>query len=297
MKRTSLSVIVGLLLIAFSSPAMAHTLWINLYESFAHPPGHAIVSLGWGHVVPMDDLLVSKAGSIPLATFDVIDPDLNKTALPMPVLKMEDVIKTSSGMTAQCGDLGIRKLGLTDKTKPGTYQVVVTSRDNFFTKYIDRKGKQKLAIKPLDEVRGVEKILFSVKYKSFAKAFFAVKKWTDPKPLGHDLELMPMTDLSDVHVDDVVPFQISLMGKPFSMEADTIEYITAHSNSFGGPDGFFLSAYIMNGKAQFRMPAAGQWVVNVYVRQGVTPDGKLKELVGKCTTVYYTSTISFNVKP
>jgi uncharacterized GH25 family protein len=245
----------------------------------------------------MDDLLVSKAGSIPLATFDVIDPDLNKTALPMPVLKMEDVIKTSSGMTAQCGDLGIRKLGLTDKTKPGTYQVVVTSRDNFFTKYIDRKGKQKLAIKPLDEVRGVEKILFSVKYKSFAKAFFAVKKWTDPKPLGHDLELMPMTDLSDVHVDDVVPFQISLMGKPFSMEADTIEYITAHSNSFGGPDGFFLSAYIMNGKAQFRMPAAGQWVVNVYVRQGVTPDGKLKELVGKCTTVYYTSTISFNVKP
>ena len=295
--RKVISLLTVLLTIIFSSQAIAHTLWINLYESFAHPPGHAMVSLGWGHVVPMDDLLVSKAGSIPLATFDLLDPDLNKTALPMPVLKMEDVIKTSSGMTAQCGDLGIRKLGLTDKTKPGTYQVVVTSRDNFFTKYIDRKGKQKLAIKPLDEVRGVEKILFSIKYKSFAKAFFAVKKWTDPKPLGHDLELMPMTDLSDVHVDDVVPFQISLMGKPFSMGADTIEYITAHSNSFGGPDGFFLSAYIMNGKAQFRMPAAGQWVVNVYVRQGVTPDGKLKELVGKCTTVYYTSTISFNVKP
>jgi hypothetical protein len=87
------------------------------------------------------------------------------------------------------------------------------------------------------------------------------------------------------------------MGKPFSMGADTIEYMTAHSNSFGGPDGFFLSAYILNGNAKFRMPAAGQWVVNVYVRQEVTPESDLKELVGKCTTVYYAGTISFNVKP
>jgi len=121
MKTKIIGVIAGLLLVAFSSPAMAHTLWINLYESFAHPPGHAIVSLGWGHAVPMDDLLVSKSGSIQLATFDLIDPELNRTALPMPVLKMEDVIETSSGMTTQCGDLGIRKLSLTDKTKPGTY--------------------------------------------------------------------------------------------------------------------------------------------------------------------------------
>ncbi|MBW1612854.1 MAG: DUF4198 domain-containing protein [Deltaproteobacteria bacterium] len=297
MKRMSLSVILGLLLIGFTSPAMAHTLWINLYESYAHPPGHAIVSLGWGHAVPMDDLLVSKAGSIQLATFDLIDPELNRTALPMPVLKMEDVIKTSSGMTAQCGDMGIRKLSLTDKTKPGTYQVVAASKESYFTMYLDKKGKRKMGMKPLDEVRGAHKVLFSVKYKSFAKAFFAVKNWTDPKPLGFDLELMPMTDLSNLHVGDVVPFQITFMGKPFSCGADTIEYITATSNSFGGPDGFFLSAYIMNGKAQFRMPAAGQWVVNVYVRQEVTPESDLKELVGKCTTVYYASTISFNVKP
>ena len=297
MKRMSLSVILGLLLIAFSSSAMAHSLWVNVYESFAHPPGHAIVSLGWGHAIPMDDLLVSEAGSIQLATFDLIDPDFNRTALPMPVLKMEDVIKTSGGMTAQCGDLGIRKLSLTDKTKPGTYQVVVTSRDNFFTKYLDKKGRQKMVMKSLDEVKGVEKVLFSVKYKSFAKAFLAVKKWTDPKPLGFDLEIMPMTDLSNIHVGDVVPFEITFMGKPFSCGPGGIEYITATSNSFGGPDNFFLAAYIMNGKAQFRMPTAGQWVVNVYVKQDVTPENDLKELVGKCTTVYYAGTISFNVKP
>lgn len=297
MKRMSLSVIVVLASIIFSTQAMAHTLWINLYESFAHPPGHAMVSLGWGHAVPMDDLLTSKAGSLQLATFDLIDPDLKRTVLPMPILKMEDVIKTSGGMTAQCGDLGIRKLGLTDKTKPGTYQVAVTSKDNFFTVYLDKKGKQKMVTKPLDQVKAAHKVLFSVKYKSFAKAFFAVKKWTSPKPLGHELEIMPFTDLSNLHVGDMAYFDVSFMGNPFSCTNDKIEYMTATSNSFGGPDGFFLAAYIMNGKAQFRMPAAGQWVANVYVRQEVTPESDLKELVGKCTTVYYAGTISFNVKP
>lgn len=297
MKRVSLIFILCVLLVAFSSPAIAHTLWINLYESFAHPPGHAIVSLGWGHAVPMDDLLVSKAGSIQLATFDLIDPDQGRTALPMPDLEMKKPIRTGSGMTVQSGDLGIRKLSLTDKTKPGTYQVVAASKESYFTMYLDKKGKQKMVTKPLNEVKGAQKILTSIKYKAYAKAFFAVKKWTDPAALGHDLELLPMTDMSNVHVGDVVPFQITFMGKPFSCTNDKIEYMTATSNSFGGPDSFFLAAYIMNGKAQFRMPAAGQWVVNVYVRQDVTPESDLKELVGKYTTVYYAGTISFNVKP
>ena len=295
--RKTIFLLTVLLTIIFSSPAMAHTLWINLYESYAHPPGHAMVSLGWGHAVPMDDLLASKAGSLQLATFDLIDPDQRRTALLMPTLKMEDVIKTSGGMTAQCGDLGIRKLSLTDKTKPGTYQVAVTSKETFFTRYLDKKGKIKMVTKPLDQVKGVGKILASIKYKSFAKAFFAVKNWTDPKPLGFALEIMPMTDLSKVHVGDVVPFQITFMGKPFSCGPGGIKYITATSNTFGGPDGFFLAAYIMNGNAQFRMPTAGQWVANVYVRQEVTPESDLKKLVGKCTTVYYAGTISFNVKP
>jgi uncharacterized GH25 family protein len=136
-------------------------------------------------------------------------------------------------MTAQCGDMGIRKLSLTDKTKPGTYQVAVTSKDNFFTMYLDKKGKQKMVTKPLDEVKGVEKVLFSVKYKSFAKAFTAVKKWTDPKPLGFDLELMPLTDLSNVHVGNMVHFDVSFMGKPLSVKGDRIESMTATSNTFG----------------------------------------------------------------
>jgi len=298
MKKASLSLIIGLLLIAFSSQAHAHLLWVNLYESFANPPGHAIASIGWGHVVPMDDFLVSKTGSIQLAGYELIDPDLKSTSLPLPDVKIHKKMKTSSGMTFQSGDLGIRKLGLTDKTKPGTYQVVVTSRDNFFSQYLDKKGKPKMVGKAMDEIKGAQKILRGIRYKSFAKAYFAVQKWTEPKALGHDLEIIPTTDLSNVHVGDMVSFKVTFMGRPLSSSPEkSLEYLTATSNAFGGPDGFFIGAMIFNGKAQFRMPAAGQWVVNLYFSQDVTRKNELKHLADKCTRIVYASTISFNVKP
>ena len=298
MKTKIIGVIVGLLLIAFSSQAHAHLLWVNLYESFAHPPGHAIASIGWGHVIPMDDFLVSKTGSIQLAGYELIDPELKSTALPLLDMEMPEKIKTSSGMTFQSGDLGIRKFGLTEKTKPGTYQVVVTSRDNFFSKYLDKKGKQKWVGKAMDEIKGAQKVLTGLKYKSFAKAYFTVGKWTEPKALGHDLEIIPTTDLSNVHVGDMVSFEVTFMGRPLSSSPDkSLEYLTATSNAFGGPDGFFIGAMIFNGKAQFRMPVAGQWVVNIYFSQDVTRKNELKHLADKCTRVVYASTVSFHVKP
>ncbi len=297
MKKAILNIFLWLVMMSFSSQAFAHTLWVNLYESFAHPPGHAMVSLGWGHAVPMDDLLGSEAGSLQLAAFNLIDPADNKTELPMPVTKMGDVISTKSGITVQDGDLGVRKLGRTNMTMPGTYQVVAVSKDNYFTKYLDKKGKQKITPQSLDQIKDVQQVLLSAKFTSFAKTFFAVEKWTEPQPVGFDLELMPMTDLSRVHAGDVVPFQITFMGKPLSCGDNNTEYLTATSNTFGGPDGFFLSAYIINGKAQFRIPTAGQWVVNVYIKQDVSSEKNLSKLMKKCKTVYYSSTISFNVKP
>ena len=289
---------------------MARKLWINLYESYAlhksltNPPKHFIVSLGWGHVVPMDDLLVTMDvfASVPVSTYDLIDPDLSRTALPMPVSEKKHVIRTNAGVIIECGDLAVRKISITNEAKPGTYQVVATTRDTFFTVYLDEKGEHKIVDSPLDEMKGVGEILGSFKYKSFAKAFTIVKHWTDPKPLGHDLELIPLTDLSDIHIGDPVSFQVTFMSKPFSCKGDSIEYITAASNTYGGEasgdrDGFFLSAYILNGKAQFRMPTAGQWLVNVIACQDVTPENEFSELVGKCTKVYYGSCLSFNVRP
>jgi uncharacterized GH25 family protein len=297
MRRNFLITALCLVFVGFHLQAAAHTLWVNLYESFAHPPGHAIISLAWGHGVPMDDLLASDAGSLQLAIFDLIDPNFNRTALPLPKLEIEEANESGSGFKIQGGDMGLWKLSRTENIKPGTYQVVAASKDNYFTKYVDKNGRQKVVAKPLNEIQNIQKVLLSAKFTSFAKSYFAVGKWTDPKPMDYDLEIIPASDLSNVHAGEVVPFRILFMGTPLSSEADNYEYLTATSNTFGGPDNFFLSAYILDGEAQFRLPTAGQWVVNVYIIRNVTPEYDFNELVGKCETVYYSSTVSFTVKP
>jgi hypothetical protein len=43
-----------------------------------------------------------------------------------------------------------------------------------------------------------------VKYQAFAKSYVTVCKWTNPRPLGHGLEIIPLTDLSNLHVSDLV---------------------------------------------------------------------------------------------
>ena len=195
------------------------------------------------------------------------------------------------------GDLGIRKLSLTDKTKPGTYQVVAVTKSSFFTMYKNKKGRVKWQNKPMNEVKDAEKIIHSVKAQHFAKAFFPVKNWTDPKPLGLDFEIIPKTDLSNVRAGDIVQFQINFMGRPFSSKPNKKERLTAISSTFGAPDKFFLAANIYNGKAQFRIPTAGQWLINVNLMQPVTLEENSKELVEKCTSLFYTSSITFNVMP
>jgi len=295
MTKKALVLLFAMAWLAAASPAAAHSLWLNLYESYKHTPGHAIVSIGWGHMVPMDDLV----RGINLESYSLVSPDSTTTALALPSAPQKTSPKTTaSGMAINSGDLGVNKISLSKENKPGTYQVGLVSKDNYYTFYLDQKGKKRWAPKSMDQLKKAKKILGAMSYKAYAKAFFKVKQWSPPQPLGYDLEITPVGDLSQVRAGDKVDFKITFLGKPLSTRPDRgIEYITATSNTFGGPDGFSLSCVIFNGKAGFRFPTAGQWVLNVYHRQDVSPDNDLKHLASKCRTVMRSSTLSFNVKP
>ncbi len=276
------------------SSASAHTMWLNLDKSTAHPPGHVLSSIGWGHSIPLDDF----PEGLNFDSYFLVDPDQKKTELPLPDTK-KDAGTDISGITLINGDLGIHKFKFSDTSKEGTYQVALSTKGNYYTSYLDKKGHKKWAFNTsMDKVKNAKKLLDGLRHQAFAKSYFNVGQWSDPKALGFDLEIMPKADLSNVRVGDLVEFDVSFMGKPLNSSPEiSIEYLTAKSNSFGDPDGFMLSCIIFNGKAKFRMPAAGQWVLNVYTRQNVTPDNDLKHLADKCTTVLYSSTLSFSVKP
>jgi len=280
----------------FPGAAFAHTLWVNVYESFSHKPGHIISSLGWGHVVPMDDVFEH----FDLASYFLVDPEMSQVDFPLPapikILDGESEVQKSLRIVG--GDTGVHKMSLKDDAKKGTYQVAAVSRDNFYSTYIDMKGRHKWKHTTMDKVHDAKKVIRGMKFTTYAKSFFTIDQWTQPSALGFDLEILPLTDLSRLRAGEMVEFDVKLLGRSLNTVPDrNFEYMTLTSNTFGGPDGFTLATLIFNGKASFRIPTAGQWVANIYTRQAVTPDGPLKALVGKCTNVLYAATVSFNVKP
>lgn len=277
--------------------ASAHMFWITLCESFAHKPGHISALLGFGHVLPIDDLLSGEFGSIKLTEYDLVGPDGSRFDLGVPDFKSTKAMGTPTGMLVNSGNLGLRKISCTEKNAPGTYQVAASTDPGFLTIYINKKGKQRMAPKPMDAIKDLDKAVASFTYQTFAKSFFAIDKWTAPKPLGYDLEIMPLDDLSDVHVGDLVRFKVTFKGKPLNSSESGFQRMTCHSKSFGDPDGFHLDSYLFDGIAQFRMPAAGQWLSSVYVNQKVADNPQLKDLKGKCLDVWANGSVTFDVKP
>ncbi len=296
MKRVFASLFFVAVLFA-SGTASAHSFWITVTESLNHPPGHVTAILGFGHSVPMDDLLVGPHGTIRLSRYQLIAPGKKIFDLGAVDVKPIPTETTPTHLNVTTGDLGLRKISLTDKSVPGAYQIVAESSPIFVTTYVNTKGKLRVAPKPIDALKDVKEVRESLKFQSYSKAFFAVEKWTKPEALGQELEIIPLDDMSDIHAGDLIRFMVTYKGKPVNATSNFIASMSATSNTFGGPDGFHLSSYIIEGKAQFRLPTAGQWVVNTFYQQKVDGNPVMKELAGKCMQVFIGSSVGFNVKP
>jgi len=296
MKKILFTLVLAVTLLS-AGVASAHMFWVNLTESRNHPPGHVTSILGFGHVLPLDDFLVGDFGAIKVKKYEVVGPDQKTMDLGLPDAANISIEGGDLGLSATRSDLGVRKIALPKDAREGTYQVNVESVPMFFTKYIDNKGKKRVAPVPMDKVKDMKTPIASFKYQSFAKSYFAVDEWTKPEPRGYELEIMPLTDLSDLHVGDLVEFMVSFRGKPVSTTSDDTRTLTCSSNTFGGPDKFHLGSMLHGGHAQFRMPAAGQWIANIFYSEKVADNPALKDLADKCTIVYTAGSIFFNVKP
>ncbi|TIH16990.1 DUF4198 domain-containing protein [Marinifilum sp. JC120] len=291
-----LNILFSVFLLVQPTSAFAHTLWVNCFESQAHAPGHAIVSLGWGHALPLDDILNSPNGRVNVTAFNLTDPTGKKVELYNPTLKESKPFVSNANYSVFPGDIGVQRISFEKESAPGVYQLGAKSRPAFYTKYIDTKGRQRMKLKPKDELKDIKKVLMSVKYEAFAKSFFTVGNWKTPAPIGHGLEIIPKTDLSNIRVGDMVEVEVLYHGTPLNNSPKSPEFITASSSTFGQDDGFALFSAIQKGKAQFRVQSLGQWRVVVKHKENITKDGPLKELMGKAEQAYNAATMTFSVK-
>ena len=288
----------------FCVPAHAHQFWINLDESKAHQPGHVMISLGYGHKLPMDDFLGSTKGVVELVSYSLYDPEHKPCNIPFKNPTIDDAkhVNSLSGAFIRTGDSFNRKIDFSADMKPGTWQIAAGQQWEFVTAYKNKKGRLFIKRKPLNEIEGAKTVLFSMAARMWAKAFFTVgKSWTKPKPVGHLIEIVPTVDMSNVKAGDVVSFQVLYNGKPLKRfyrgDVPHWPYFCAFGTNFGGGDeGYQISGSLNNGRGKFRIPSSGQWIVYSYLYLPINKK-QMPELIGKAKYQYISGSICFNVSP
>lgn len=286
----------------FPNSVPAHNFWININESNT-PPAHVMMSIGYGHKMPMDEYLSSPQGVIKLKEYNLYDPDHNVLHIEYENPDAIDVKKLPvlSGAMVRTGDMFDRGIAFSPDMKPGTWQVTADQDWMFATLYKNKDGKRIYERKELNKIKEVQSILFSMAAKMSAKSFFTVGgKWTEPKPVGHLIEIIPTSDLSNLKVGDSISFKVLHNGKALDKfnrgEIPFWPYFCAFGTNFGGEEeGFHLAGYLNNGEGRLKIPASGQWVVYSYLYLPIDKDLN-PELYGKAKYQYISASISFNVK-
>lgn len=280
------------LIAALAINAFAHTFWINLSEHTVHRPGHLLVNVGWGHQIPIDDMVNSENGSVNLQKFQMIDEN-GVSKLYFPEFSPPKSFLESDKFSIFQADFAFNKISF-KKDMPKNVIFEAVTKPTFVTQYIDQNGKSRMNQKPLDEISDASKVLFALKYQAFAKRYLNFN--SELKPLGHALEIMPRGNISNLKVGDEVEFEVLFNGKKISVSDKMNEFIRADNENLGQVGGTAYYSFLMNGVAKIRLTHPGEWVVSISYNQSVTKDGELKELFGKTKNVFHMASLAFNVK-
>ena len=171
-----------------ASTAGAHSLWVNCFDATGiHPPGHASVSLGWGHAMPIDDMPNSLKFKLGIDAFNLVDPGGHKSKLYLPQPKTITAFESTGDYDLYVSDIANQQVVLKKETRQGVYLIEAKSQKNYYTVYIDTKGRKRLALKSMDAIEDIKKVVSSVQYQAFGKSYLTVNQWTMPEPAGHDL--------------------------------------------------------------------------------------------------------------
>ncbi len=224
--------------------ALAHSLFIQSTRYTVHNGKKAPLYFGWGHHIPLDDGIQGKK----LKYIKVLPPD------------------------GQVRDLEIREgRGLHSHSieydQEGTWMHCAETNPGYYTIYLDKKGKEHHAIKPLSRLKNrAGKILLSVYTTQFTKTYVACKAPSKgPLPRSNQyLELVAADNLFDLKPGDTIDFQVYLDGKPYGGEG-------SWDASYGGystlsEDMFHPKTVSRDGTFSLTLPNAGEWYVRYHIK-------------------------------
>lgn len=285
------------LVMALSLQVSAHDFYVNITAPLEAKPWSATTSIGWGHTLPFEDFF---AGSN-LQSYTLHDPNMKRMELKFDKNNNVEAVKLQRANPAPGfpsavvvgGDGYLNRLFFNDQSALGVYQVAAVSEPLHFAEWIDEKGREKWGRKYLDEIRDAREIRSCRSFQSFAKAYLSYGEWKTPKPIGHELELIPLSDLSKVKVGDVVEFEVLFQGQGLD---EMNNGVPAQIRAYGEQNvAGFSGAFVEKGKARFQVNSAGKWIAVISLNKPVS-EKIAPELVGKALHKGYNASVTFFVK-
>lgn len=269
MKRNSLKTVLfltGLVLLQcateFTTNAQAHSLYIQGTRYHVANGKSSPFFFCYGHHIPVDDAIRRKK----LHSVKVHAPDGTKHDV---TLRNEKSLHSY----------------LVEYDKVGTYTITAETTPGYFTKWVDKKGRTRHAIKPMSAVADrASKIVSSTRSSQWTKTYIECEAPSPDFPaiVGLPLELVPASNPAALKKGDTAQFTVFLDGKPFTGEG----YWDATYNGYStqAEDYYIQRTHIKNGSFQFPIDHTGRWFVRFFLKNPADNGEHDKYLSKKLTT-------------
>jgi uncharacterized GH25 family protein len=259
----NLSIVLSL---SLSTLVFAHTFWLNATEYFPeiYSPEYGAktnVYFGWGHGYPVDGFISADK----LSEFNLITPN-----------------GESKSIKPGVGGFLATEVSFSEK---GSYIVTAALKQGFYTMYMeDGRIHHKSAPKT-----GLSGVILSLHFEQYAKSLINVGGADSSflKPVGHTLEIIPLTNPADLKVGDYLQVQVLFKGRP----ARFCPLYGTYAGFSTGDDFAYVTSADGEGKAKIRILHHGAWLLKAK-KKNPAPD----ELKDKCNEMSYTATLTFEVK-
>ena len=149
--------------------------------------------------------------------------------------------------------------------KPGTYVLTAETHPGYFAMYIDKKGRKRHSLKPMNTFADKAKeILSSMRSSQWAKTYVFCGPPSEPFParIGLPLELVPARDLSQLKEGDQIELQVYNEGQPY--EGDGFWDATYTGFSTEAEDLYIQKTPCDTGKFIVPIDVSGRWFIRFY---------------------------------
>jgi uncharacterized GH25 family protein len=235
-----------LAVIGILSPAvsLAHTLYIQSSRHQVAEGKRSPLFFCYGHRVPVDDGVRAKK--------------LKKVEVRRPGGQIEQVsIRPVTSLHSY----------MVKYDKPGTYVLSAETSPGYYTVYIDKRGRERHALKPksdvMDKAQIIEKSFYS---KQFSKTYVVCEKPSEkfPARIGQKLELVPDRDTTTLKAGDTLELKVYFNDKPYqgagSWDATYNGFSTESEN-------FFYSKSQVSGPGfKVFIPRPGRWYLRYFIK-------------------------------